>query len=215
MHRHHHRAREAEPRNPIYIGFRTVHAPGGRHASPTRPDRACAADTTAQVARLRSQPFGESNIAALTGVLTRAGVGIANAGADGHQPVRVNRWQLQHLALQAANGGGIRGEDLDRLTGTPVNSPPIYDLIGGWIRVYGSPGSRFSAALLGQHAAGAVLDEEQHVQAAQEHRIDTEEVRGEDRRGLPGQERPPGLPVLGRCPRRRGSSKSSMVRARA
>jgi hypothetical protein len=62
----------------------------------------------------------------------------------------VTPWQLRNLALQAANGGGVRGEDLDRLTGTPVNSPPIYDLIGGWIRVYGSPGSRFSAALLGQ-----------------------------------------------------------------
>ena len=42
------------------------------------------------------------------------------------------------------------------------------------------------------HAPGAVLDE-QHVQAAQQHGIDVEEVRGEDRRGLPGQERPPGL----------------------
>jgi len=44
------------------------------------------------------------------------------------------------------------------------------------------------------HAPGPVLDEEQHVQTAQEHGIDVEEVRGEDRRGLPGQERPPGLP---------------------
>jgi len=34
-------------------------------------------------------------------------------------------------------------------------------------------------------AAGAVLDEEQHyVQAAQEHRIDVEEIRGEDCLGL-------------------------------
>jgi len=38
-----------------------------------------------------------------------------------------------------------------------------------------------------------VLDEEQHTQAAQEHGIDVEEVHGEDRLGLPGQERPPGL----------------------
>jgi hypothetical protein len=42
------------------------------------------------------------------------------------------------------------------------------------------------------HAPGAVLDEEQHGQAAQEHSMDVEEVRGEDRRGLPGQERLPG-----------------------
>jgi hypothetical protein len=44
------------------------------------------------------------------------------------------------------------------------------------------------------HAAGAVLNEEKHVQARQEHRIHVEEVDGEDRRGLTGQERPPGLP---------------------
>ena len=35
------------------------------------------------------------------------------------------------------------------------------------------------------HAPGAMLAEEQHVQAAQEHGIDVEEVRGEDRRGRP------------------------------
>jgi hypothetical protein len=46
---------------------------------------------------------------------------------------------------------------------------------------------------LGQvHAAGAVLDEEQYAQAPQEHRVDVEEVGGEDRGGLPGQEGPLG-----------------------
>jgi hypothetical protein len=45
------------------------------------------------------------------------------------------------------------------------------------------------------HAASAVLDEEQHIQAAQLHRVDVEEIRCEDRRALPGQERPPGLPA--------------------
>src|SRR5450755_60170 len=39
-----------------------------------------------------------------------------------------------------------------------------------------------------------MLDEEQDVQAAREHGIDVEEVRREDRGGLPGQEGPPGLP---------------------
>jgi hypothetical protein len=43
------------------------------------------------------------------------------------------------------------------------------------------------------HAAGAMFDEEQHVQAAQEHGIDVEEVRSQDRLGLPGQERPPAV----------------------
>jgi len=42
--------------------------------------------------------------------------------------------------------------------------------------------------------AGIDLDHEEHVQAAQEHGIDVEEVGGEGHRSLPGQERPPGLP---------------------
>jgi len=44
------------------------------------------------------------------------------------------------------------------------------------------------------HEASAVLDEEQHVQAPQEHGIDVEEVRRQDGLGLSFQERPPGLP---------------------
>jgi hypothetical protein len=44
------------------------------------------------------------------------------------------------------------------------------------------------------NAAGAVLDEEQHVQAAQKHRIDVEEVHGEDRLRLGFHEFLPGLP---------------------
>jgi hypothetical protein len=38
-----------------------------------------------------------------------------------------------------------------------------------------------------------VLDEEQHVQATQEHRIDVEKVSRQDRLGLGLQERSPGL----------------------
>jgi hypothetical protein len=39
-----------------------------------------------------------------------------------------------------------------------------------------------------------MLDEEQHVQAAQEHRVDMEEVRRQDRLRLRIQERTPCLP---------------------
>ena len=53
-------------------------------------------------------------------------------------------------------------------------------------RVSGDPGQ--------VHTAGAVLDEEQDLQAPQKHGVDMEEVDSEDRRGLTGQERPPGLP---------------------
>jgi hypothetical protein len=43
------------------------------------------------------------------------------------------------------------------------------------------------------HAPGAVLDEEQDVQAAQKHRVDVKEVSRQDRVGLGGEERAPGL----------------------
>ena len=53
---------------------------------------------------------------------------------------------------------------------------------------------------LGQvHPACTVPGEEQHVQAAQEHDAGVEEVRGEDRRSLPGQERLPGLAMPPGC----------------
>jgi hypothetical protein len=44
------------------------------------------------------------------------------------------------------------------------------------------------------HAAGAVPDENSHIQAAPQHGIDVEEIGGEDRLRLGIQERPPGLP---------------------
>ena len=44
------------------------------------------------------------------------------------------------------------------------------------------------------HAAGAVLDEKGDVQSAQEHGVDVEEIRCQDRLRLGIQERPPGLP---------------------
>ena len=51
----------------------------------------------------------------------------------------------------------------------------------------GHPRARGMSGDPGQvHAPGAVLDEEQHVQAAQEHRVDVEEIRREDRLRLPG-----------------------------
>jgi hypothetical protein len=64
----------------------------------------------------------------------------------------------------------------------------------------GHPRARGMGGDSGQvHAPGAMLNEEQHVQAAQEHRVDVEEVRGEDRLRLGLQERPPGLPGPSGC----------------
>jgi hypothetical protein len=44
------------------------------------------------------------------------------------------------------------------------------------------------------HAATVVLDHEEDVEAAQEHRVDVDEVGREDRVGLRGQELSPGRP---------------------
>jgi len=42
------------------------------------------------------------------------------------------------------------------------------------------------------HPAGAVLDEHQHVQPGQQHRVNMEKVDGQDPGGLGVQELPPG-----------------------
>jgi hypothetical protein len=41
---------------------------------------------------------------------------------------------------------------------------------------------------------GAVLDKDQHVQPLEQHGLDHQEIAGDDRMGLSGQELPPGRP---------------------
>jgi hypothetical protein len=54
------------------------------------------------------------------------------------------------------------------------------------------------------HAAGVVLDDDQHVEAAEEDGVDRGEVDGEDAVGLRGQELLPGRPgAAGAMGRRR------------
>ncbi len=56
------------------------------------------------------------------------------------------------------------------------------------------------------HPAGGVLHHEQHVQPVQQHRVDAEEVGGEDAVGLGGEELPPG----GAATARRGIDAGSL-----
>jgi hypothetical protein len=49
------------------------------------------------------------------------------------------------------------------------------------------------------HAAGAVVDEEQDVESAEQDRVDAEEVAGKHAAGLGGEELAPGRPVSTRC----------------
>ena len=68
----------------------------------------------------------------------------------------------------------------------------VHEQVAGLL---GHPRAGGAGSEAGQaHPAGAVLEEEQHIQAAQEHGVDVEEVRCPDGLGLTGQERPPSLP---------------------
>jgi hypothetical protein len=49
------------------------------------------------------------------------------------------------------------------------------------------------------HPAGAVLDEYQHVQPCQQHRVNVQEIDGQDSRGLRVQELPPRRARASRC----------------
>jgi hypothetical protein len=105
-----------------------------------------------QVAALRALPFTEHNVGVATDVLKQAGVSVsADDAATGTAPVRLTSWQTRNLAAEAANGGGIRGEDLTALAGTPDGSPPLSYLIAAWLSTYDSAGARFAKTLLGTH----------------------------------------------------------------
>jgi hypothetical protein len=104
-----------------------------------------------QVAALRALPFTEHNVDVVTGVLRQAGVGIsADTAAAGAEPVRLTAWQARNLAAEAANGGGIRGDDLTALAGTPPGAPPLSYLVAAWLSTYDSGGARFAKALMGK-----------------------------------------------------------------
>lgn len=104
-----------------------------------------------QIEVLRALPFGDGAQDVVTDVLERAGVGVYDDDAevtDG-KPVRVTRWQVRNLAIEAANGGGLPGNVLAELAPVPQGVPPVPYLVAAWIDTYGSQGAKFAKELMG------------------------------------------------------------------
>lgn len=112
----------------------TKDAPGADSAARQKP----------RVEVLRSLPFGDAAVGVVTEVLEQAGVGVYDDGAevtDG-KPVRVMRWQVRNLAIDAANGGGVPGNVLAELAPVPQGVPPVPYLLAAWIDTYDSQDAR-------------------------------------------------------------------------
>jgi hypothetical protein len=114
--------------------------------------------------------------------------------------VRVRIW----CWLRAGHGAGGAGARMCCCRRIRASSPAaISTTLKIHQQVARLPGYPFTGAAGGEpgqvHPASAVLDEEQHVQAAQEHGVHVEEVHRQDRLGLGFQERPSGLAELPGC----------------
>ncbi len=103
-----------------------------------------------KVDQLRGEPFDESSVAIVHDELAGAGVAIDGAwDAAAHEIIRITPWQLQNMATEAANGGGVSGAELDAASPPPDGVPPIGYLISAWALTFDSDGARFAHALLG------------------------------------------------------------------
>jgi len=102
------------------------------------------------VADLRDLPFDDGSIEIVTEQLGAAGVSISEAWDDTETAiVRTTPWQVQNMAAEAANGGGVSGAELESMSATPEGAPPIGYLISAWAISFDSDGARFAHALLG------------------------------------------------------------------
>lgn len=116
-----------------------------------------------QITVLRAEPFGDQALGVVNDVLARSGVGVNDNGGEvtTHTTMRLTRWQVRNLAIEAANGGGVPAEELSAAVPVPADAPPLPYLIAAWIKTYDSPGARFSRALMGDqdwtHADRAVF----------------------------------------------------------
>ncbi|MCU1579363.1 MAG: hypothetical protein JWP19_1567 [Rhodoglobus sp.] len=119
---------------------------------PSAPPASSTIDTAAQkkVDQLRSGSFDEASVKIVGDELVAAGVAVEDAWDDtAHELVRITPWQLQNMAIEAANGGGASGAELDAASPAPPGVPPIGYLISAWALSYDSDSARFAHALLG------------------------------------------------------------------
>ncbi len=105
-----------------------------------------------KVDRLRALPITESAVAVVSEVLRAAGVGVYadGAAAPAKEPVRLMNWQVQNLAVEAANGGGAKGSALTAVSKLPEGAPPVGYLLAAWVTKHDSPAAGFARALLGE-----------------------------------------------------------------
>jgi hypothetical protein len=137
---------------PLALSIVLALAIAGCGASPESSNGNPAVDAQAlkKVEQLRSLPFDESRVAVVTTELTDAGVAITDEWADtATELIRITPWQVQNMAAEAANEGGVSGEELAALSPTPDGAPPIGYLISAWAISYDSDSARFAYALLG------------------------------------------------------------------
>ncbi|CAN5477598.1 hypothetical protein BH09ACT4_BH09ACT4_06540 [soil metagenome] len=109
------------------------------------------ADALALVNQLRELPFDESKVAIATTALEAAGVAITDTwDPAASEVVRITPWQVQNLASEAANQGGMSGAELEAISPAPEGAPPAGYLISAWAISYDSDAARLAHALLGE-----------------------------------------------------------------
>ncbi|HEV7743254.1 MAG TPA: hypothetical protein VGO65_12635 [Pseudolysinimonas sp.] len=107
-------------------------------------------DAQALVQELRSLPFDQSKVDLVAGALDAAGVAVADTwDPDATAVVRITPWQMQNMAAEAANDGGVSGAELEAISPAPAGAPPLGYLISAWAIDFDSDGARLAHALLG------------------------------------------------------------------
>jgi hypothetical protein len=115
-------------------------------------------DSAATVAALRAVPYGAANTDAAIEALGRSGVAVVErvtstdplkAVVAPAAPLRLTRWQVHALGLEAATGGGLTGAELDALIPVPERAPRTSRIVAGYLARVDSPGARLGRALLG------------------------------------------------------------------
>jgi len=113
-------------------------------------------------------PFTAASVRSAEEVLADSGVAtVANetskaplVGVTGPVRLRFTRAQVQAMALQAADGGGILGATLGSVATTPRGLPPFSYVLASWVLNAGTPGSRAVHNLMGPqdwHKAQSVV----------------------------------------------------------
>lgn len=91
------------------------------------------------------RPAAIVDVDAFESLLTDLGIGVIRSASDlVAQPeprpiVTVTRAQVAALAHEVADGGGLPGWDIDRLTPMPDGAPPFSYLIAAWLDTEGTP----------------------------------------------------------------------------